>query len=53
MDDIPGKNPDYEHLPLIEVQEKLGAQVHELQLIKDRRLKYLKELRSRVKYFDD
>ncbi|XP_033230675.1 protein regulator of cytokinesis 1-like isoform X2 [Belonocnema kinseyi] len=47
MDDIPGKNPDYEHLPLIEVQEKLGAQVHELQMIKDRRLKYLKELRSR------
>lgn len=50
MDDIPGTNPDYEHLPLIEIQEKLRTQVHELQRMKDSRLEYLKELRLRVKY---
>ena len=49
MDDIPGKNPDYEYLPLIEVQEKLRVQVQELQMIKDRRLQNLKELRARVR----
>ncbi|XP_051159934.1 protein regulator of cytokinesis 1-like [Leptopilina boulardi] len=47
MDDIPGTNPDYEHLPLIEIQEKLRTQVHELQRMKDSRLEYLKELRLR------
>lgn len=49
MDVIPGTNPDYEHLPLIDIQQKLRTQVHELQMLKDRRLEYLKELRSRVK----
>ncbi|XP_043467957.1 protein regulator of cytokinesis 1-like [Leptopilina heterotoma] len=47
MDDFPGTNPDYEHLPLIEVQEKLRLQVLELERIKERRLEFLNELRSR------
>ena len=49
MDDTPGTNPDYEQLPLIEVQKNLRAQVAELQMIKNRRLEYLKELQARVK----